>query len=139
MASSPGRSTRFRDLAIVFVIGLLIGFIPMWLRARQRTAERDRALQNLQTSELKDELSAAALNSRRGQYEVARQELSAFFNSLDTAVDRKNDPDITPEKLKSIQPILSQRDNLITLLARSDPASADRRSELDLAFRKAVR
>jgi len=111
----------------------------MWLRTRQRTAERDQALQKLQTSELKDRLSAAALDSRRGQYETARQELSAFFNSLDAVMNRKNDPDITPEKLKSIEPTLSQRDNLITLLARSDPASADRLSDLDLAFRKAVR
>src|SRR5690348_1504361 len=139
MASSPERSTRFRDFVIVFVIGLLVGFVPMWLRARQRTAERDQALQKLQTSELKDRLSAAALDSRRGQYETARQELSAFFNSLDAVMNRKNDRDITPEKLKSIEPTLSQRDNLITLLARSDPASADRLSDLDLAFRKAVR
>jgi hypothetical protein len=139
MASSPERSTRFRDFVIVFVIGLLVGFVPMWLRARQRTTERDQTLQKLQTSELKDQLSAAALDSRRGQYETARQELSAFFNSLDAVMSRKNDPDITPEKLKSIQPTLSQRDNLITLLARSDPASADRLSDLDLAFRKAVR
>jgi hypothetical protein len=139
MASSLAWSTRVRGLLIVFVVGLLVGFVPMWLRARQRTAERDQALHKLQTSELKDQLSAAALNSRRGQYEIARQELSAFFNSLDAAVNRRNDPDITPEKLKSIQPILSQRDNLITLLARSDPASADRLSDLDLAFRKAAR
>jgi hypothetical protein len=139
MASSPERSTRFRDFVIVFVIGILVGFVPMWLRTRQRTAERDQALQKLQTSELKDRLSAAALDSRRGQYETARQELSAFFNSLDAVMNRKNDPDITPEKLKSIEPTLSQRDNLITLLARSDPASADRLSDLDLAFRKAVR
>jgi hypothetical protein len=139
MASSPERSTRFRDFVIVFVIGLLVGFVPMWLRARQRATERDQTLQKLQTSELKDQLSAAALDSRRGQYETARQELSAFFNSLDAVMSRKNDPDITPEKLKSIQPTLSQRDNLITLLARSDPASADRLSDLDLAFRKAVR
>jgi uncharacterized membrane-anchored protein YhcB (DUF1043 family) len=139
MASSPERSTRFRDFVIVFVIGLLVGFVPMWLRARQRTTERDQTLQKLQTSELKDQLSAAALDSRRGQYETARQELSAFFNSLDAVMNRKNDRDITPEKLKSIEPTLSQRDNLITLLARSDPASADRLSDLDLAFRKAVR
>src|SRR5436190_24397412 len=139
MASSSERATRVRRFVIVFVIGLLVGFVPMWLRARQRTTERDQALHKLQTIQLKDQLSAAALDARRGQYENARQELSAFFNSLDTVMSRNNDPDITPEKLKPLQPMLSQRDNLITLLARSDPASADRLSDLDLAFRKAVR
>ena len=138
MASFSGRGAHFRGLVIVLLVGFLIGFLPMWLRARQRTTERDQALQKLQASELKDQLSAAALDSRRGQYETARQELSGFFTSLDTVMGRKNDPNITPDKIKSL-PELSQRDELITLLARSDPASADRLSDLDLAFRKAVR
>jgi predicted lipid-binding transport protein (Tim44 family) len=138
MASFSGRGAHFRGLVIVLLVGFLIGFLPMWLRARQRTTERDQALQKLQASELKDQLSAAALDSRRGQYETARQELSGFFTSLDTVMGRKNDPNITPNKVKSL-PELSQRDELITLLARSDPASADRLSDLDLAFRKAVR
>lgn len=138
MASSSERSTRLRGFVIVLLVGFLVGFVPMWLRARQRTSERDQALQKLQTTELKDQLSAAALDARRGQYEIARQELSAFFTSLDTVMSRKSDPDITPERLKSLQPMFSQRDNLITLLARNDPASADRLSDLDLAFRKAL-
>jgi hypothetical protein len=139
MANSSERGTQFRALIVVLLVGFLIGFVPMWLRARQRTTERDQALQKLQTIELKDQLSAAALDARRGQYETARQELSAFFTSLDTVMSRRNDPDITPEKLKPLQAMFSQRDELITLLARSDPASADRLSELDLAFRKALR
>jgi len=138
MASFSGRGAHFRGLVIVLLVGFLIGFVPMWLRTRQRTTERDQALQKLQTSELKNQLAAAALDSRRAQYETARQELSGFFTSLDTVMSRKNDPDITSEKLKSLQPVLSQRDELITLLARSDPASADRLSDLDLAFRKAT-
>ena len=138
MASVSERGTQFRGLIIVLLVGFLIGFVPMWLRARQRTTERDQALQRLQTSELKDQLSAAALDSRRGEYETARQELSGFFSSLDSVMARKNDPDITPEKLKSLQPMFSQRDELITLLARNDPASADRLSNLDVAFRKAL-
>jgi hypothetical protein len=37
-----------------------------------------------------------------------------------------------------VQPLLAGRDEIITLLARSDPASADRLSELYVAYRKAV-
>jgi uncharacterized membrane-anchored protein YhcB (DUF1043 family) len=133
------RGTQFRNLIIALLIGLLIGFIPMWLRARQRTNERDQALHRLQTAELENELSAAALDARRAQYETARQELSRFFTSLDSAMARKDNPDITSERLQALQPQISKRDELITLLARSDPASADRLSDLDLAFRKALR
>jgi len=64
--------------------------------------------------------------------------LSQFFTSLNAAVNRKNDVDVTPDQLKSFQPMFSERDELITLLARNDPASADRLSDLELAFRKAL-
>jgi hypothetical protein len=33
---------------------------------------------------------------------------------------------------------MNQRDDLITLLARSDPAAADRLTELYMSFRKAM-
>jgi hypothetical protein len=135
---SSNQGTPFRSLVIALVVGLLIGFIPMWLRARQRTSERDQALENLRKSELHNELLEAALDSRRGQYESARKELSQFFTSLSAVADQKNDLDLTPEQRKSFQPMLSARDELITLLARNDPASADRLSDLDVAFRKAL-
>jgi hypothetical protein len=37
-----------------------------------------------------------------------------------------------------MQPLFSGRDELITLLARNDPASADRLSDLFVAYRKIV-
>jgi type II secretory pathway pseudopilin PulG len=132
------RGTQFRALLVVLLIGFLIGFVPMWLRARQRTSERDQALRRLQTAELQNQLSAAALDARRAQYETARKELSGFFASLNQVMTDKNNPDSTPEKLQLLQPVFSQRDELITLLARSDPASADRLSNVDLAFRKVL-
>jgi hypothetical protein len=138
MMSFSKDGIRVRGLVIALLVGFLIGFVPMWVRARQRTSERDQALHKLQTSELKDLLSAAALDSRRGQYETARKELSGFFTLLNTIMDRKDDRDISPEQLKSLQPVFSERDALITLLARSDPASADRLLNLDLALRKAL-
>lgn len=133
------RGAQLRTLVAVLLIGFLIGFVPMWLRTRQRTTERDQALRNLQIAELKNQLSAAALDARRAQYETARQELSGFFTSLNRAMVPKNNPDITPQQVQSLQPVFSKRDELITLLARSDPASADRLSDLDLVFRKALR
>jgi uncharacterized membrane-anchored protein YhcB (DUF1043 family) len=135
---SSNQGAPLRSLVIALLVGLLIGFIPMWLRARQRTGERDQALENLRKSELHNELLSAALDSRRGQYETARKELSQFFTSLSAVADQKNDVDLTPEQRKAFQPMLSGRDELITLLARNDPASADRLSALDVAFRKAL-
>ncbi|MGI8959229.1 MAG: hypothetical protein ACR2IV_05625 [Bryobacteraceae bacterium] len=131
-------SKQVRGLLAALLIGFLIGFVPMWLRARQRTSERDQALHRLETSELRNQLSAAALDSRRGQYEMARKELSGFFTSLDTTMHRKTDTDLSPQQLASLEPLFSERDECITLLARNDPASADRLLNLDLALRKAL-
>jgi hypothetical protein len=61
-----------------------------------------------------------------------------FFTSLNNARENKNETSLTPEKLQSLQPVLSQRDESITLLARNDHASADRLLNLDLTFRKAL-
>ena len=82
MASSAQRSTQLRALVIILLVGFLIGFVPMWLRARQRTTERDQAIQKLQTSTLTDQLSAAALDARRGsgqqvQYRLRQDRLAA--------------------------------------------------------------
>jgi hypothetical protein len=134
--SDSKRFTQLRSLVIVLLVGFLIGFIPMWLRTRHRTSERDAALHQLQMSGLKAQLSEAALESRRGHYETARQNVSGFFTSLNNAMEHSTGTDLTPEQLKSLQPVFSERDELITLLARNDPASADRLLNLDLAFRK---
>jgi hypothetical protein len=37
-----------------------------------------------------------------------------------------------------VQPLFDQRDEIITLLARNDPASADRLSDLYASYRKLV-
>ena len=110
----------------------------MWLRARERTEELDQAKHSLWNSELRNQLSSAALDSRRGKYETAREELSKFYDSLAAAVNGSKNLNASPQELKSFQPFLAQRDDLITLLARSDPASADRLSSLDQAFQKAL-
>ena len=73
-------ATQIRGYVAVLLVGFLVGFVPMWLRARQRTSERDQALHKLGTIELGDQLSVAALDARRGQYEAARRELSVFLH-----------------------------------------------------------
>ena len=117
----------------------LVGLVPMWLVARGRATERDSAQHQLRLCRLENNLSSAALNARRGEYESARQASSEFFISLREQVDLESKrSDLTAEQREGLRPLLNQRDNLITLLARSDPASADRLAEMYLSFRKAM-
>lgn len=125
--------------AVVLLVVFLVGLVPMWLVARGRATERDAARRDLRLCRLENNLMSAAVDSRRGEYERARLAASNFFTSLREQVDLISDSsDLTSAQRDSLRPLLNQRDDLITLLARSDPASADRLSETYLAFRKGM-
>jgi hypothetical protein len=125
--------------AVVLIAVFLLGLVPMWLVARGRASERDAARRELRLCRLEGNLLAAAVESRRGEYERARLAASNFFTSLREQVDLlQNSADLTSEQRESLRPLLNQRDDVITLLARSDPASADRLAEMYMSFQKAM-
>lgn len=125
--------------AVVLLAVFLLGLVPMWLVARGRASERDTAQRDLRLCRLENNLLAAAVDSRRGEYERARLAASSFFTSLREQVDLGSQPsDLTSAQKESLRPLLNQRDDLITLLARSDPAAADRLAEMYMSFRKGM-
>jgi hypothetical protein len=133
----PGR--RFAIYAVILAVVFLLGLIPMWLTARNRAKERDNAKRELRLSEMENELSAAVINARRGEYEPARQATSNFFTSLRAQCDVATEPsDLTRAQCEIVRPALDQRDDLITLLARSDPAVGDRLTEMYVLYQKAT-
>ena len=87
---------------------------------------------------MQSSLATAAIDARRGDYEPARQAVSQFFTSLRAEIDKGNNSIYTQAQREGMQPLFAGRDELITLLARSDPASADRLSDLFAAYRKIV-
>ena len=103
--------------------------------AHQREIDLEQARQRLQVTAMQAELSEGALEARRAQYEAAREQVSRFFTSAQAEADKTNSGAFGQEAA-NLQPLLKQRDELITLLARSDPGSADRLSNLDEEFRK---
>lgn len=134
-------STRRRIIiyAVVLVAAILVGLVPMWLVARQRGAERDQAQRNLRLCRLEKDLASAVINARRGEYERARLAASSFFTSLLEQVDQIGRPsDLTEAQTNGLRPLLNQRDDVITLLARSDPAAADRLTEIYMSLQTAM-
>jgi len=138
-ANNRADGARRRIIVYAVVLGAVffIGLVPMWLVARGRGAERDAAQRDLRLCRLENSLSAAAVESRRGEYERARQMASDFFTALHAQVDGESS-DLTITQKDNLRPLMNQRDDLITLLARGDPASADRLAELYDLFRKAM-
>jgi len=125
--------------ASVLLAAFLIGFIPMWLTARNRGAELDVAKRDLRLCRLENDLASAVIDSRRGEYERARLSASSFFSLLLEQVDQSGQPsDLTAAQRDSLRPLLNQRDDIITLLARSDPAAADRLTELYVSLQTAM-
>ena len=140
--SKPVMSTslirRVFIYGILLIIAFLLGFIPTWLQSRQ--CSRDLALAERQSglASMQNSLGSAAIDAQRGDYESARQAASAFFTSLRAEMDIVDDSSLSPVQKETLQPILAQRDGIITLLARGDLASAEQLSELYVGFRETM-
>ncbi len=124
--------------AVVLFAGFLLGCIPMWLRARECSSSLAMVEHHLALANMQGLLASAAIDARRGDYEPARQAASQFFTSLRAEVDKGNTSSLTQAQRDSVQPLFIPRDEIVTLLARSDPAAADRLSELFVSFRKSM-
>jgi hypothetical protein len=84
-------------------------------------------------------LASAAVDAERGEYEPARQEASDFFTALREHLDKNgNGEALSTAQREGLKPLLNERDDLITLLARNDPAAGPRLLEMHSAFRRAI-
>src|SRR4051794_40810574 len=127
--NSIGQNKHVRRLIIyaaVLLVVFLLGFVPMWMTARERARERDAAQHALRISTLQNALASAAIDARRGEYEPARQAASDFFTNLGTEIARGPDSVFDETQQNNLRPMFAVRDDTITLLARNDPAAADR-------------
>lgn len=129
-----------RALVYVGVLAgvFLLGFIPMWMQAREAKAETARLERQLRISQLQLSLATAAIDARRGEYEPARQHAAAFYQALTSELNKEFGSAIPPAQQPSMKQLMDQRDMVITLLARSDPASAERLATMYVLFRKSA-
>jgi len=122
----------------VLLAAFLTGFTPMWIKSIRLNAELNRAQIALRLESLQLTLANAALDARRGNYEPARQGMASFFNLMSAELDLITGSALPASARAELQPLLAQRDDLITLLARGDPASAERLATASTAFRSAL-
>lgn len=136
----PQTDSRIKRIAIfagIVIVAFLVGLVPMWLKEWGTANERDAASRELRLCNMQLILASATISARRGDYEAARQATSDFFTALNGQLQPANGKsDLTSPQRDGLKPLLTGRDDLITLLARSDPASADRLSDLYTAYQK---
>ena len=137
---SPKRAVG-KVLAVMGAIAIaafLAGFIPMWFSARTTREQLQESKARVARDEISISLGSAAIHARHGDYEIARQQTSRFFTALREETGRAAESVFSSAERERVAPLFAQRDKLITLLARGDPASADRLSDLYLGYQKAV-
>ena len=120
----------------LLLIAFLLGFVPMWLKSRKCFRSLSEAERQLNLARIQNALVSAIIDARLGDYEPARQTASDFFTFLRAEIDRGDDAALSPVQREGVQRLFSQRDEIITLLARSDPAAADRLADLYGLYRK---
>jgi hypothetical protein len=141
--AKPVRQTpmiqRIAIYAAVLLLVFLLGFVPMWLKVRRCSETLAKTEHELVLIRLQNDLASAVIDARRGNYEPARQAASKFFSSLQVETDIADGSNFTPDQRVLLRPLGLKRDEIITLLARGDPASTDRLSDLYLAYRQIIK
>jgi hypothetical protein len=132
------RAKRILIYAGVLIVVFLLGLVPMWLMAHSRAAERDEARRELRLCTIQAVLAAATIDARLGNYEPARQAASNFFTDLRTEIDKGSESVFDQSQRETLRTLLAPRDEVVTLLARGDPAGADRLSNIFTAYKKAL-
>lgn len=139
--SSKTTKVPWNRVGIYVVIALgffLLGSIPMWLKARAYEDQRDAAQHELRLSQMQNTLSFAVIEARRGMFEPARQTASDFFTTLRNQLDGGDKSVLSAAQREKLRPLLERRDDVITLLARSDSAAADQLSDLYVTYRASM-
>jgi hypothetical protein len=108
----------------------------MWFKASSAIEQRDAAQREVRLSQLQNTLGAAMVDVQRGEFEPARQVTSDFYTNLRSQMDEGDASVFTYAQREKLKPLLGERDDVITLLARSDPAAEDRLFAIYSAYNK---
>jgi hypothetical protein len=116
------------------LLAFLLGFVPMWLSNRQLTADLAARDKQLHRSHIQNTLTAATIYARRGEYETARQNTSSFFTEIRAEIDKVDAGILSEQERIGLNRVMAERDEVITLLSRNDPAAAERLSNVFVEY-----
>jgi hypothetical protein len=136
------------------IAGFVIGFLVKWMLDHRRFSqaadssnlansrnmlESTMAGHEFSLATLQNTLASAAIDARRGEYELARQAASSFFIKLQAEAGKDADSDLLPAQKAEVQTLFASRDEVISQLARNDPAAAEQLANLYVAFRELLK
>ncbi|MBA2493886.1 MAG: hypothetical protein H0V31_04230 [Acidobacteria bacterium] len=130
--------TRWGIYALILLMVFLLGLLPMWWQKRQVSQELEAAQKQLRKSEIKGLLTTSIVESKRGEYESARQDASEFYTRLRTETDKGDDSLFTKEERDKLKMTFDNRDSTITMLAQRDQASTERLTDIYVIYQQAM-
>ncbi len=141
VSAKPVKPVPVRRRLVIYAtllpVVFLLGFVPMWLKSMETSrslAETERQLSlaqgQLSLAAIQTALDSAVIEAQRGNNEPARQAASNFFTSLRAETDRGDASALSPAQREAVQPLMTQQDEIITLLARGSSASVNRLYDL---------
>jgi len=138
---TPGNGALRRWLIRIgaLLLAFLIGFVPMWLNNRQLNRSLEERDRELRRGRIQNVLASAAIYARRGEYETARQNTSSFYTELAQEMDKGQNSILTEQERLAMNTVLSERDEMITLLSRNDPAAGERLSNVFVEYSNVTR
>ena len=111
---------------ILFVGGLLLGFVPEYLKNRELQAQLENPRKTIdalnlqrQMSELRDQASLMLLELSRQNYGLAKDYAGQYYSRLNELIAVVPDQTIK----KSLQELAATRDSVTEALATATPAS----------------
>ena len=115
---------RFTIIAALILVAYFVGFAPAWMMARGHVQELQDLKRQTRLSSLRAHLADAALRTRKGEFEDARQSTLDFYTRLSAEMNR-DDSVITQPDREAAGRVLAERDEIVARLARHDSATAD--------------
>jgi hypothetical protein len=103
------------------LLALLIGFLPPWLGKRRAERALAETRLELELSREQGRLGAALTEALRSNYERSRQLMAGYFTQLQATA-----PQVDAPRRRELNAILAQRDEIITMLSRAQPETAQR-------------
>ena len=129
---------KYAIYAAILLVVFLLGLVPMWYQKSQVAYELQNTQTQLRKLETENLLTTSYINVRAGEYEAARQSMSAYFTRLDAEVEKGKDGFFTDAQRENLKPILSERDGTITMLAQRDQGSANRLGDIYMNYKEAL-
>ena len=137
MQPQASKKTSARNLllgaGLLFVAGLLIGFVPEFLKVRSLESEesaRQQQIQELQEQialgQAKDHAAMLYLDLTQQNYGLASQHATAFFNSITRIAQNTRNPDLRAQ----LQGIAGRRNDILTAISKADPGAVGPSAEI---------